>query len=243
MANITKKGSVWIIRFSMNAQPKVIHTGLKNETVARRLADKVEELKTTVQAGADLSKELITWIKGLESEHTAIYEKLVALGLLKPRERKSTLADILELYERIGAAKSEATQYKYEKTGRYLLQFFGPHHPAEEITIQDAERFITWFKATPLNARGRIPQVYSPAKVNREITGFKSVFKFAEDAGLIHKSPFRLLKGGASVNPNTHEYVPAETVLHIIQQCSSPKRPRTFRRSTRSLRLPPSDMG
>ena len=225
MANIYKKkfGSTWIIRFSINSDRKTLYTGLKNKTIAQRLADKVEELKNSVLAGADFSPELISWIGKLETENTEIYEKLISLGLLKNRRRKTTLTDLLEIYEKNGTNKKESTQYKYEKTGRYLLQFFGKDKPIEEITIEDAERFITWFKTTPLNARSKMPKVYSTSKVNRETTAFKSVFKFAEDAGLIQKSPFRLLHGGASENPDTLEYVPAETVLHVIQQCGNPK--------------------
>ena len=214
MASVIKKGNGYYVKFSFQRQERKLY-GFTDRRIAERTGEKIEDLKTAVLSGVE-SPELTAWKQKLATDSPAMYDKLQGWGLVPERVQVFTVKDMAELWEEQAQQSSERTQYKHERHGKRLIEYFGADRPAGTITTTEAQQFLHWFSTAPLDTRGKTPKAYSPATVGREIGNFKSVFGWAVKCGKLSFNPFLVLRGWEAKNTDSHEYVPVENVLQIL---------------------------
>ena len=223
MASISMKNGTWFVRIFIDGKQEKIYTGLKDEREAKRLADKIQRLADSKRNEMDLTESgLADWVKKLETGNSKVYQKLVFLGLLGQKARPVTVGEICRDYLKRAEKRKERTQGKYEKTVARLCEYFGENKPVAEITPDDAYRFDEWFRTAPLNTRGKEAKPYSEFTANREMRNIKSVFAYARKLGRIPLDPFASVQSGACGDTENKTYVPAETVLEVIQAETTP---------------------
>ena len=219
MASVSKKGNGYYVKFSFQKQERKLY-GFTDRRIAERTGEKIEDLKTAVLSGVE-SPVLTAWKRKLETDSPAMYDRLQGWGLVPERVQVFTVKDMAELWEEQAKQSSERTQYKHERHGKRLIEYFGADRPAGTITTTEAQQFLHWFSTAPLDTRGKTPKAYSPATVGREIGNFKSVFGWAVTCGKLSFNPFLVLRGWEAKNQGNHEYVPAEIVNQILESMSS----------------------
>ncbi len=215
MASVSKKGNGYYVKFSFQKQERKLY-GFTDRRIAERTGEKIEDLKTSVLSGVE-SPELTAWKQKLATDSPAIYDKLQSWGLVPERVKVFTVKDMAELWEEQAQQSSERTQYKHERHGKRLIEYFGADRPAGTITTTEAQQFLHWFSTAKLDTRGKTPKTYSSATVGREIGNFKSVFGWAVKCGKLSFNPFLVLRGWEAKNEENHEYVPVENVTQILE--------------------------
>ena len=223
MASLDRKNGSFIVLISLNGKQKKIYTGLKDRREADRLAEKIQRLADSKRNEMNLTESgLAEWVKKLESGNSKVYEKLVSLGLLEQKARPVTVADICRHYVKRSEKKAERTQKHYDSTAKRIMEYFGPNKPVAEITTDDAYSFEEWFRTAPLNTRSKPARPYDFTTANRELKNVKSVFLYAHKLGVIRFNPFAVIRIEKDGNSDNKTYVPAETVLEVIQAETTP---------------------
>lgn len=163
--------------------------------------------------------EATAWAMELES---GLYDRLVAWGLMEPKQQRWTLDDLLTRFMDSQAGTDKATVNKFIQVRANLLGYFGSDRELQSITYDDAEQFRTWLATEPLNERGKKqPVPYSEATVNRRTNIVKQIFAYGIRIGMLVRSPMEFLVGGESVNENRWEYVAVERIMKVVHHCAN----------------------
>lgn len=225
MASITKRpNGCYTVQIYLKKGTKTqtkIHLPTKNRREAERICDHIQALADSLKTGTQ-NPEAVQWAARLGESDADLYGKLEKLGLVKERRQKNrTLADLVELFVAHNGGKP-GTKYRYESTGRLLVELLG-NVPVDSITTEDAARVVTALKTEPLNRRTKTPRPFSKATLNRGIVRIKTIFRFAEQIDWIKRSPFRFASGGETVNQTKWHYVPFDVFLKVLDHCKQPK--------------------
>ena len=214
MAMIVPNGKKsYVIRIYINNKQVKLY-GFTNKEVAARFGANLERLKKSRKSCMD--DDLKTWVTNLEKENPDFYDKIADFGLVKKRETPKTLGDLLEIHRK-RATVIEETRVTWDNVYHNLLGYFSGEKLVTDISQEDAQKFDSWLRTTPLNRRSKEPKPYAEATANKRITIVKTIFNFAEELDWINRNPFRFLEPGDSTNPDKLEYVPKEKFMKVVE--------------------------
>ncbi|MDR2168513.1 MAG: phage integrase SAM-like domain-containing protein [Planctomycetaceae bacterium] len=106
---------------------------------------------------------------------------------------------------------SKATQLRDGRSFKYLKNYFGANTRIDKITPLKAAGIRGWMSEKD----------YSTATINRSVTMFKMIFRFAVDTDILQSNPFSKVKGGATTNSKRQYYVSYSELESAIQVCEN----------------------
>jgi integrase len=169
---------------------------------------KVEQLLAHKLANVPIPQELASWLGGLGDE---LYERLAECGLVPPRARRVTVAELIR--EAQAAAEKDgvkpSTLTAYHTAGATLSEFLGSK-PAHEVTADDAAAYREWL----LQERK-----LRPCTVARRMSYAKSVFEFAIGKGWIERNPFAKVSRPVGNPKERWRYVTLEETQRLLEAC------------------------
>jgi hypothetical protein len=111
-----------------------------------------------------------------------------------------SLAELMQRFiEDLPKAKSSKTVTKRAAHARLIMHVLGAKTPIKSLKREDARLFLRTVKALPANWAQSSSKAYaqkpiSAATANAYLGSFVAAMQFAEDEGLISKSPARGLR-------------------------------------------------
>lgn len=152
--------------------------------------------------------ETARWLAGLDE---AVYAKLVAVGLVKPRNRHSqSLKPFLDAYIADRTDAKPRTIINLKAARKDILAFFGANKPLREITEAEADEFWRYLLRRGLNQN-----------TARRICGrAKQFFRVAAKKRLISSNPFAGVKSHVgSSDPEREFFVTREMIEAVLKKC------------------------
>jgi integrase len=209
-----------------DGERRAVRLGAVPVKVAEAVLRRVEALVAHVIAGTAHDADLSAW---LASVPTALYRRLVRVGLAAPRAEDDAApivtVDALCTAFKDRAAVKPGTAAAYAQTLDSLRAFYGLTKPITEITTADAD---AWRKAIATategegkrrKARTSTDNRLAPATVAKRVHVAKQVFGKAVAWGWLEKNPFAALRAGSQANPARAAYIAPETLEAVLEAC------------------------
>lgn len=227
MASIaTDKDGRRIIQFfhPEDGKRKTLRLGRVDIKAARSVRVRVETIVAAKAQGVALDLDTAKW---LADRPDGFYNKLMGVDLAHPREPKAThekpagtsLVSFLDGYMAIRTNAKPATLVVWRQTRRYLLDFFGPSKPIEEINPGDAEEWRIWLGERKNRRDKADPRTLSKTTINKRVGFAKQFFKFAVKKRLIAENPFAELKSTNLANRERDYFVTREEAEKVLASC------------------------
>ncbi len=164
--------------------------------------------------------DAVRWLDGIDD---ALYSRVAALGLCRPREGVAvvTLASLLARFDETATVKP-STRAAYKQTTDSLREHLRGDTPLASITAANADG---WRKAIaePVKVKGddgkEKTKQLAPATVAKRVHVARAIFKRAVRWGLIASNPFAELRAGSQSNPDRAFYVSPESIRAILKAC------------------------
>ena len=188
-------------------RPK-IRLGKVADKVAQSVRVRVESLMAAKASGQPLDQETATWVGKIDQRLQA---RLVALGLLLPRQETAKPIKLAEILDRYITGRSKLkpnTLRNYRTTQRLLQEHFGRDRPIDSIHAGNAHDYREWLVGK-----------YSPATVAREIKRARQFFEYAKSSCLTTENPFAKIKAGSQKNTSRKHFVTKEVIDEVLAAC------------------------
>lgn len=189
---------------------KTIRLGKATMKQASAFKLRIEALVAASISGS-IDDETSRWLAELPE---AMYERLAAVGLVKPRQ-SATLAAFIDAYVGERRDVKPATVTVLNHTRRNLVEFFGPHKPLREITPGDADEWRT----VHLIGKERL----SDNTVRRRCGIAKQFMRAAMRRKLIPSNPFADLKAAVQANRSREYFVSRADAEKVLAACPDPE--------------------
>jgi len=216
MASLIRRGGKRNARLEVsyylpNGDRGTVRLGRIPYEVGQQITMRVERLLAARRLNVEPDAETVAWLRGLDSK---VHERIAAKGLVKPREAEPGRQGIGEFTRRILDTKRRKKKARtcdlYERSRRYLLEFFAERTALEDIR---PDRAAEWQEF--LHRKGM-----SEATVRSHTRDAKMYFNAAVDAELIHRNPFAKLPSGSVASKRDVYVTPQEAIL-VLQACPS----------------------
>lgn len=158
----------------------------------------------------------------------ATFEKLVAVGLVHPRVKRTptqlTVADHAEGYLARRSDVKHSTRLVLGHVVRNLSEFF-QDTPLAKVTAGDCDDFARWLASGGRTAgqAQRKGAGLSPATVGKRLQWCSAIFRDGIRRGLIPSNPFDDVKKPGATNTDRQQYVPAEIIETLIAADPDPE--------------------
>ena len=218
----------WRIQFNDgDGERRAIYLGRVSKKVADVWMRHVAQLIACSITGTPFDTDLSVWLRDVPD---ALYEKLVKVGLVKPRlpvePQLVTLSFLTQAFIERSTGKP-ATIRGFKQTLDSLLEFFGGDRPLNDITAEEADKWRAWV-AMDKKGSGRHRKKrttgdnrLAPPTVAKRVSVAKQVFQCAVRWEWLAKSPFDGLRAGSQANPTRARYVSLETIRDVLEACPS----------------------
>lgn len=196
-----------------------ISLGVVRESVANEAGVHIDTLLETYKYQTDFPPALTKWLQRLPDE---VYQRLVAAGLVGERAtaESSVLGSFLADYHALratggglGGGWTKSTSAKRQQTIDDLNLFFGDTMRMDEITSDDAIRWLNWMIGDAPAGRG-----LSPATASKKLKDARQFFEHAHEEGIIDRNPFRKIKLPRQDNPERLFYVDRGTISRVLSE-------------------------
>lgn len=188
---------------------------------------RVEALRVASITGYPVDGETARWVADRD---VMMVEKLVAVGLIQPRESTNsiTLGEFLEAYLARRSDVKDGTQTFYGHTCRNLVAMFGKDRTISSITAGDADDFRRYLQqhTEPLEGKtkeaiekSRQKKPLAAATVARRCSLARTFFRGAVRRKLIDANPFEDIGGGSKANPERSRFIDKEAIYKVIDAC------------------------
>ena len=215
MATLSKDGrrNSWRIIFSApDRLRRTIYLGPVQKKFAEQVRGRVEILAERLWTKAALTPELAEWVTTIDPK---LRTKLETVGLVELRPEASAIRIERFLADHIESRRVDfkpATIVHLEQVAGRLVRFYGAEHDMRSIDAEAAQRFRKWLKTEGL----------SDTSVARRLQTCRMFFNRAVELGIVQANPFASCKQRAGNPLERRDYVPASTVLAIINSTSDP---------------------
>jgi len=161
------------------------------------------------------------WVREEASER--LKQTLVSRGLfVDEKANRKKIGDLIDHFSnKTGVEKT--TVGTYNLFSENLIDFFGRDKILEDITVLDARNFENFLRTKAKRKVGKgtkkgcaIGQGLSDATVGRRIEIARQFFREAVRLRWIAENPFQEIKGNKAANPERWLYIPAETVVQVM---------------------------
>ena len=216
MASIStdRKGNRRIFFTGPNRSRRIVYLGRTPMKSARTVKGHVENLAAALLHGHAPDPETSEWVG---SRDDVMYGKLVAVGLVPPRESASnsqpagiTLAAFIDDYITARKIQKPNTLKNYLATKRALVAFFGEDRLLAEITPGDCDDWRSHQVGLGLAA----------ATIGRTVKRARQFFRAAVRRKIIPESPMQDVKAAPQDNKNREYFVTVEETEKIIAACA-----------------------
>ena len=208
MASIINRpgGHKWV-QFLFDGKHKTIRLGVTSKSKAALFKRGVEDLVSSKHLGDLPEPRTVKWLSELSE---TLYGRLVAVGLAKPREKK-TITDLLTKF-RASLSSKESTLTTVDQAIRNVGDFFTGDASVGTITEAGAEEFKAWLACDGRHGGGRL----ASATVSRRVRRARQIFEFAVKSRWLASNPFAAVKGRGESNRARDFYVVDELVDRIL---------------------------
>lgn len=222
MASISESNGLWTLQFlDVDKRRRTVRLGRIDRQTAETIKGHVAHLLRCQRPPRPPDKSTDIWLSGLLDDpgQTWIFDRLAAVGLLRPRKGTgtapaasavTTLGGFLKQYIEGRAKLKPNTARNYEVTRRHLVGHFGADRPLSSITPGDAD---DWRE----NLMGA--KKLSAATVSREVKRARQYFRAAVRKRLIPENPFSDLPTPAQVNKAREHFVDRQTTDAVLAAC------------------------
>jgi integrase len=174
---------------------------------ARDVKRHIERILNASKLGNALKNDQVNWLAGLDDD---LYDRVVAVGLAEPRERRLPVPELgafLADFIAKRAGSKESTLSSIRVSAARLTAYFGEDAPLDSITPGQADDWFTWMRLT---------KKYAVATISRTVKHAKRFFRSAVRLGLIEESPFGDLKAKRQSNTARQEFVSQEIAAQVL---------------------------
>jgi len=171
-------------------------------SVAKQIADKIEQIVNCKKYGINPPPELIDWLNKVDVE---FYERLAGFGIVEGK-RKLTVGEFVDrLLEKKRNEIGRSNFFNWKKVCELLKQKHA-NLPLSEFTIQHAQQIYEALKQQNLRT----------TSIAKKISICRSIFREAIHQKLITENPFQLIKVKAILSDERKKYVSIEDIEHVI---------------------------
>jgi integrase len=209
MANKRKNGGWRVSRMLAGGKRLVI--SLRKEFTELQVAQ-FEELLGALTMHQRCNISLLPGqLRAIEALPIEMRRQLILHGLIEAHldEKIPTLTKFLDMFKETRKEFSEGTQLRDGRTFKYLMRYFGANTRIDKITPIKAAGIRGWMSE----------KKYSKATINRSVTMFRMIFRFAVDVGILSLNPFNKVKGGSTTNPYRQYHVSYDEIKKAIAVC------------------------
>jgi integrase len=207
------------IQFSgLDRKRRTLYAGKISARAADDLKRLVESILESAACGLETSPTTAKRLDGLGDD---VHAKLVAVGLVNPREKakavRVSVAEHAEAYLALRTDIKPGSRLVLGQVVRNLCQYFGTTALAD-VRPADADDFSRWL-ATDARVRGESsgkPKGLSPATLGKRISWSATIWRDAVRRGLVDRNPFDEVRRPCTVNQERRQYVPRETIETLI---------------------------
>jgi integrase len=187
---------------------RTLHLGKASERTAGDIRRHVNAILSDASADSALDPRTAEWLAKIGSE---LHKKLVAVGLVNPREAAAvvTLEQFLTEYVSRRTDVKESSRVFYGLTVANLKAFFGTR-ALDSIIPAEADDFRRWLVSH---------EKLSPATVARRCSMARTFFRDAVRRRLIPANPFDGVGGGPKNNPARSVFIDRETISKVLDAC------------------------
>lgn len=170
---------------------QTLHLGKVSDGTLEEVRRHVEELVIAVRTNSEPAGKTRYW---LAEQPDAMIDKLVSLGLTKPRvvqeqSTAPTLGDYLAWYAQNRSSVEAGTKETYHYVARNLTDKFGAGRRIDTFTEGDAEDFKTYLDGQTRLVRGEAVNL-APATIKRRLKTAKQFFERAVKDRVLPSNPF-----------------------------------------------------
>jgi integrase len=214
MASIStdRDGNRRILFSGADGKRKAVYLGKMPMKATRTINAHIEHLVAAALAGHAPEPETAAW---LGSRDKVLYGKLVAVGLVLPKEfapkdsRKGlTLGQLVDEYITLRHDVRPRTKLIYQQARKSLLAHFGADKPIGELTAGDAD---CW--------RLAMLKTLAEGTVRKRCGVAKQILRWAMRRKLLGENPFADLPSTSVADVSRDHYVPVADVEQIMEHC------------------------
>lgn len=203
-----------ILFVAADGSRKTIRLGKASRKHAEQFKIKLEELIAAHATGSSLSADVLKWLADMPGR---VHGRLVAAGLVRPKDRTATtLKSFMDDYFASLAVKS-ATATSYGHTRRCLLSYFGENKPLRDIQPADADKWRQWLRTA--NIRDNDRNTISEATIARRVVVARQIFGRAVTWKLVGDNPFADVKTGSQTNKARMFFVTRDVAQKVLDAC------------------------
>jgi len=201
-----------------------ISWGVAPERLIHEAGAHIDTLLEAYKFQTDFGPGLTRWLSELPDE---LYDRLVAAGLVgeRPTEETYLLGHFLASYHALRSAGgghsggwTDSTAKKRQQTIDDLELYFGSTKPMDEISADDARRWLTWMVGPGPDGRG-----LSQPTASKKLKDARQFFEHAHEEQLIDRNPFRKIKLPRQDNPDRLHYVDRDMIACVLSQITDPE--------------------
>jgi len=203
----TTKTGLRTIQFKgLDGKRRSIRLGKINAKQAQTFKLRVDHLVSAQITGSLPDDETSRWLVSLDE---VLYERLVSVGLVRPRGGTvRLLGEFLDDYIRGRDDVKKSTAEHLTRAALNLKEFFGPLTPLAAITPADAEDYQRHLRSS-----------LGENTVRRRCGRAKQFFTYAKKKRLISENPFEDLKTNVKANREKMYFLTREDADRIIEAC------------------------
>ncbi|MGE0481907.1 MAG: tyrosine-type recombinase/integrase [Phycisphaerae bacterium] len=209
MAWLLQRGESWSVQFNAaGGARRTVALGEIAKKSAQGVLEKIERLIHARRTNGAPPPEVAAWLAGLGE---VLYERLAGVGLVEPR-RSASLKAFADGYVKSRGDWSVAARVQFELATADAVHFFGADCRLGDINPADADRF-----------RAHLAQRLAPATVRKRVRFVKQLLRAAVRGRLLSENPFADQKTSNVTDRSRLVYVPAELVLKVADELSTPE--------------------
>jgi len=184
---------------------KTIRLGKVSLRYAESVKVKVEDLVAAIFTGHSPTDDTSRWVA---SRDDALYRKLAAVGLVKPRE-SARLAAFTRAYIDGRSDIKPRTRINLDRARNYLLSCFAGEKPLRDFTPGDADDY----------RQHLIRQGKAVNTINRAVGRASQFFEAAKRRRLIESNPFDGISVAVRATPDRFRFISRGDAAKVIDAC------------------------
>lgn len=215
-ANGTREVRFWV----RQGERKTFYLGKVPKKVAETIGKRLDDLAFRVRHNQTPDVDLSAWLLALDARD---YQKLVAWGLVAPKEPPTPPAEVVTVGKWIDSCiakgkRAPATIEQLTIAGANLRTFLGEDKPLRDVTPGDAEDYRVWLETKAREVpEGSEPKGLALNTVRRRIGRAKQFFTSAIRHRLLTENPFANEASAVGANVERQVFIPADWIERCIR--------------------------
>ncbi len=194
----------------LDGKRRTLRVGKATKSDAARTARHIENIITAELQRQPIARDTAEWLGDLTD---LMHQKLVAVGLVNPRELAAAqlLGSFAENYIRGRVDAKDSSRTVYTRARRLLVEFFGAERQLGTISAGDACEWRLWL----------IGKKFADTTVRKMCSVARMIFKAAVKRKLIESNPFddEEIKTAVTGNAARFRFITAEIINEVIEAC------------------------